>query len=299
MMSCERANQSLQEPQTVEPKYLTQENLLQALPEGFELVGLQKLLCDPRTISSNDLLIVLATGKRVLAETPGPNQQNRAPLAAEWLDYWESQIRLPPAKRPAILNFEDLPRLTDQLGFKPAGILFAAGAEGHPGHRFAVKYIFNCNCQPVLIFEPDENFVALGKARGVPFIPLAYRLAMWSYFPHLAAVSVCPPYQEGDIDDLNRFYQQVFDRTGARYCFAHEDDPHKEEKIKRGAYSNDLIIPNYPVPSTTSRVFRLLPNEDPSLGFMNNHMDPSSPLDQLPIPEYWSYRKCKQLFLAV
>ncbi len=139
MMSCELTKQSSPEPLTAEPRYLTQENLLQALPDGFELVGTQELLSNPRAISSNDLLTVLTTGRRVLTETPGPNQENRVALAAEWLDYWEAQINSPPSKRPMIVNFEDLPRFTAHLEyFEPAGILFVAGAEGHPGHRFAV-----------------------------------------------------------------------------------------------------------------------------------------------------------------
>ncbi len=148
--------------------------------------------------------------------------------------------------------------------------------------------------------------MALGKTRGVPFIPLPYRLAMWSYFPHLAAASVCPPYQEGNIDDLNQFYQQIFDRTGARYCFAHEDDPHKEEKVRRGVYLGDLVIPNYSTESTTDRVFTVLPSPDVDSDFFINlfairvmRIGPTPLLDQLPIPEHWSYRKCQKNFLVV
>jgi len=258
-------------------QYLTQEDLRACLPDSFNEVGIDEFLLDPTLIDFQQLLVLLQTANDVIFDTPGSHQNQRQKLVGGWLRYWQKLVKsveiqshhpnsfyrqLPnkEAQLSRVVPFELLKTEVDQFS-RRVGVLFVAGAEGHEGHRSAVEYMRQqARVAPILIFEPDNNFQTLNKVRGLPLIPLPYRLAMWSYFPDIFKVTVCPTYPDSLMipEDLDKFYQQVFVDTGAHRCFAHQLDSHRETKIRRGEYQSTNIIPDYPTEPTTSRVYKLL-----------------------------------------
>jgi len=277
-MSAERFKNLLSPPELESTRqYLTQEDLRAYLPGSFNEVGIDEFLLDPTLIDFQQLLVLLQTANDVIFDTPGPHQNQRQKLVGGWLWYWQELVksveiqsyhpnsfyqRLPnkKAQLSRAVPFELLKTEIDRFSWI-TGVLFVAGAEGHEGHRFAVEYMSQqAQVSPILIFEPDNNFQALNKARGLPLIPLPYRLAMWSYFSDIFRMTVCPTYPDDLVlpGGLDSFYQKVFNDTGALRCFAHQLDPHRETKIRRGEYQPTNIIPDYPAEPTTSRVYKLL-----------------------------------------
>lgn len=241
------------------PHYFTQKDLEPHLSLPPDCTW-QRLVEQREVLAPKVLLDVLRYAKWFLAEEPGPNMYRRRELAREWFRIWEKQIpeSLDILRDPRdfvasdkVMPFEEVANfLNKRQG--ASGVLFVAGAEGHAGHLHAASYMAGSVDYPVWVFEQDRYL--LQKKRKAPFLPLAVRLSMWHYSP-LAVLTVAPN-RPPHLSEASH-YANLFQRLGADFCFADEDDPHCEEKIKRGKPADFLIITHLPVERTTNRVKKL------------------------------------------
>lgn len=222
---------------------------------GKDLIGdynWQEMLSTGNPI---DLLLLshfLSQANYYLITEPGPNREQRAAAAHDWLGWWREHLRDGKKNRASLVPISEVASIIEGGG--PAGVLFMGGGEGHSGHRFAVERM--SLVRPVLLFEQDEYLKA--KKREKPFLPLEVRLSMWSYFKPGLVISVTPEKAVGVSE--KEHYQAVFDATGADYCFVTEGDPNQEEKRARGKQSPITLIPRVDTPSTTLRVQKLFPD---------------------------------------
>lgn len=216
-----------------------------------------------------------------LVTTPGPHREDRRLHAPSWIPWWTGYLTtLPDAGGPLedsakVVPFEEIaPRLDPA---QSSGLLFAAGAEGHEGHRFAAWWMRRHVDQTVLMLEEEEYLE--DKARGGSYLPLEVRLSLWAHHPHIDLVSVIPLRDKVKFPDVNQYYQDIFNRTGAQYCFATEDDPWEEAKRNRGKQAGFTRIPAIRTPSTTDRVMKFMEDADEEGGLQRESFLPFEPDD--------------------
>lgn len=124
------------------------------------------------------------------------------------------------------------------------GVITGAGFEGHLAHQKAVDYMAETTF-PVMLLEPDSNFLLFNKQRILPFLPLSIRLLMWNYYPNVGFVSLVPSMSSEEAADMNLFYQRLIDSLnvqGRVRCFAHETDPNVGLKVHRAHYAPENVI---------------------------------------------------------
>jgi hypothetical protein len=205
---------------------------------------------------------VLQEAKEFLITREGKHQARRKELSPEWFDPWIYEILPTQAERGNrlissinIMPIERVSRyLRDSGYYSFSGVLNVGGAEGHPGHLFCARHMIYKGFYPVWIFEPDEYFDI--KVRGAPFLTLDLRLSMWANYFDYGIVTVAPNREQGV--SIQTHYQELFNLSGARYSLATRFDPNAEQKISRGDFHPDLIIPYINTPRTTKRVRRLI-----------------------------------------
>lgn len=240
------------------PHYFTQKDLEPhlSLPAGCNW---RTMIARQEVLAPAVLATVLKQAKDFLVTQPGPNLARRRQLAPPWLDYWLDKIENwfdLENSRPGFVCSYKLMTFNEVADFlkrnqlvESSGILFVAGAEGHEGHVRAAKYMaWHCQA-PIWVFE--QNSYLMKKERKLPFLPLEVRLSMWQRSP-LSVLTVAP--EKLPAVSESEHYLGLFKQLGARYCFADDRDPNREEKIKRGELADFLIISHLPVASTTERV---------------------------------------------
>lgn len=139
-----------------------------------------------------------------------------------------------------------------QIQNRPTGVLFVAGAEGHTGHVLALGEMYE-SCFPIWVFEQNGYFI--NKHRPGPFLPLEVRLSMWCCDNRMGLTTVAPECPQGG--DLNEHYQKLFDRTGAKWCFADILDPNAREKVRRGEFRGFNLLQHHSTAGTSDRVKRI------------------------------------------
>lgn len=206
----------------------------------------------------------LIQAKNKLMSEHGPHLDQRRELAPKWLDPWINDIlgqgqtcgsQLVSSTK--IMPIDKIKKYLIKTGsWRNSSVLNVAGAEGHPGHRYAADYMVERGFFPIWVFEQDSYFHEY-KVRKEPFLSLELRLSMWSHYFNDCILTVAPECDSGA--SLNNHYQTLFNQTGARYSLAYLGDPNLPQKINRGEFRPDLIIPVLPdVQRTTNRVRRLL-----------------------------------------
>lgn len=211
-----------------------------------------------RILSPGTLSLELQDAYRHLISEPGPHLSQRRETAEKWLPWWINYLHSLPSPVAPLVPSPKIMALDSVIADGDAGILFVAGAEGHEGHRFASHWMKRHVKKTIWLFEEDAYLQQ--KERGGSFLPLEVRLSMWSHHPDIDTVSVTPLADRQEFPDLSTFYRYIFDRTGAGYCFATEDDPNLESKRLRGKPAWFTRIPSLPVPGTTQRVEKLMPD---------------------------------------
>jgi len=252
------------------PKYFTQEDLLPRIEHLLPPdCSWPQMIAANEVIAPRLLLPILEEACDFLVTESGPNLANRQFTAPAWFGYWQREVRqhlsLSESKPGYIhsgklCNFWFVNRyLKERRLNEVSGMLFGAGLEGHAGHIWAVNWIGSSRTLlgqlllAVLAFEQDSYFTI--KDRGQPFLPLEVRLSMWHF--SRAGLMTVSPERRPDVP-LNLFYDYLFWKSGARYCFADEEDPYCVQKINRGAQDIDTRIPHWPVEATTQRVEELI-----------------------------------------
>ncbi len=208
----------------------------------------------------------LILAKHELMSKSGPNLERRKELSPKWFDPWindifskEQTCGSPLVSSAKIMLLDEINDYLRETGkWYNSGILNVAGAEGHPGHRHAASYMIEKGFFPIWVFE-QESYLERYKVRGGSYLSLELRLSMWSHYFDNCILTVAP---ERDPDmSVKDHYQKIFDQAGARYSLAYFSDPYWDEKINRGEFRPDLIIPVLPeVQRTTNRVMRLMPD---------------------------------------
>lgn len=215
---------------------------------------IDKMLSEGKIQDKADLTEYLGGALSHLKTYPGPNLQYRRDHADDWIGWW--------------VNFLDSPRRAGKLipfdkikeSLTPGtehGVLFSGGLEGHGGHRFAVDWMLK-SVRPILLLERD-GYVR-EKERGGPYLDLRARASMWTLYNPRITVSVLPEIPKGVNPSV--YYQDLFDQTGADYCFASESDPNYAEKIARGKAALFTSIPALKIQHTTHKVEKLWSEED-------------------------------------
>jgi len=197
---------------------------------------------------------------------PGPHLYYRSGHADDWIGWWVDFLEKDSVSGQ-LITFD---KIKDSLiKGNEYGVLFAGGMEGHRGHRFAVDHMLKYVC-PILLLERDSYIES--KPRGGPYLDLRARISMWANYDPRIIVSVLPEMPGGV--NPNVHYKNLFDRTGADYCFASESDPYCWEKVARGKPALFTVIPSVSIQSTTNKaegllnttdnVSQLLPGADPA-----------------------------------
>lgn len=224
-----------------------------------------QMLAENRTIDRITLVEYLKGAYDNLVTTPGPNLSFRREHAPGWIGWWLNFLEENNGEdRGQLVPFDKIK--SSLVEGKTYGVLNAGSFEGTEGHRFAARWL-DYHVSPILLIERD--WYAESKKRGGPYLDLRARVSMWAYLRPTFMVSVLPEKPKG-VDD-NVYYQSIFDRTGARYCFASEADPLCEVKTGRGEYAPFLKIPARHIQSTTDDVRKLMPEDD--LGRLINTTD--------------------------
>lgn len=215
----------------------------------------QDMLEENRPVKPLALKYFLGQAERFVTTEPGPNLQVRRDSAPDWLGWWNMFLEFAETEKNKRAILAPLNRVNLAVEDNSAGVLFVGGAEGHGGHRMAVDWV-SSYVKPILLFEQDGYLKV--KEREKPFLPLGVRFSMWSYYNPDLVISVIPKKEQGMSD--KEHYQEVFNKTGAEYCFATEGDPNQGEKRRRGKQAYFTLVPYLDVPSTSLRVKRLLPD---------------------------------------
>lgn len=222
--------------------------------EAGSTPGWKEIIETGEPIERSELTNFLSSAYLYLATEPGPHLDQRRELSYDWLGWWVRHLNsLSDETKPSeLLPLNEISKYRDEE--TETGVLFAGGMEGHKGHRNAVDWMSSF-VKPVILFEQDEYLTQ--KDRNAPFLPLGVRLSMWSYYSPDLTLSVLPE-KNPEVEEGSH-YQQIFDMTGADYCFATERDPNQAEKRGRGKEAHFTLIPFLDTPSTTQRVKRLFP----------------------------------------
>lgn len=185
---------------------------------------------------------------------PGPNLQYRRDHGGDWIGWWINFLEND-TPQGQMVPFDKIRNILVES--EEYGVLFAGGLEGHGGHRFAVDHILKY-VRPILLLE--RNKYVEQKARGGPYLDLRARISMWVLYNPKVIVSVLPEMPDGADPSVN--YKNLFDQTGADYCFASLSDPNFWEKVARGKSAFFTAIPNVNIQHTTYMVKRLGPDAD-------------------------------------
>lgn len=137
-------------------------------------------------------------------------------------------------------------------------VLLTGKLEGTWGHMAAIDYLA-LHAPVILGIEPWGPWWRNQGTEGRrnPLLPDGVRVSLWATHPQVAAVFLVP-YQTGlDGKNIDEFYRNLFEETGADFACATEGDPHLAEKLSRGKLPEGhdwRIIPKFPFPSTTESV---------------------------------------------
>jgi len=242
------------------PKYFTNFES-EALPK----VTWEEMVESQLVISPLNVYMALKEAENLLTTHPGPNLERRQRLAPRWFGYWKQLLEKRLTSNDVeligsddkLIGFEYLASfLQRKYANKDTGITFNAGAEGHEGHLHAAKYM--ANNVPIAIWALEQAEYMKQKERKAHFLPLELRLSMWFYEPSVSHLAVLPKDPLGKYD--NDHYNGLFIRSGAKYFFVHEKDPHLKEKLKRGGQDLSLtILQDSELLSTTEMVEKLSP----------------------------------------
>lgn len=236
------------------------EYLSQFRPDIRERISLEEMIADGKVYEPAKIGEVLKQAREFLMNEAGPNLARRQISTPKWLNWWIDYLSGIPKDSPNKRKIFPLEELHEQiLKTTTSGVLFAAAAEGHPGHRFAVNWMRTWVDSVILLLEQDP-YLAL-KEREFPFLPLDIRLSMWNWHQGVDFLSVLPAV-DPEISASDH-YARIFTAVGADYCFATRGDPHLEEKMGRGKRAWFTTIPYLPILSTTQRVERLMPDPNP------------------------------------
>lgn len=233
-------------------------------PRIDDLPPLEEFLLNSELIQPQQIVTYLQEAKKYLTTAPGPNLLRRKAIVPIWLDYWirllsgvtdnRGKLLATPNAQSHVIPFSELSSMVEERRLSGnVGVLNVAGFEGHLGHRNALVHMAYFS-EPLVLFEPDENFIRLGKPRDKPFLDLRIRLAMWRWHPKAGIFSVAPTYPQNEqlsAQFLDNWYQNVFTATGATHSFAYELDPLLESKVARGQAASWCVIPNTETPSTS------------------------------------------------
>lgn len=215
----------------------------------------EEMLENNTAIERPDLIYFLREANYHLINEPGPNRETRATFAPDWIGWWIdhlSKVGNHNTENATLVPFNSIKlNIRDS---SPTGVLFVGSGEGHGGHRAAIDWM-RLFVKPTMLFEQNESEWLQKKGR-VPFLPLEVRLSMWSYYRPDLVISVLPKKDKVIVESDH--YQNLFDETGADYCFTTEGDPNQEEKRARGKPASFTLIPYLDVPSTTFRVQKLM-----------------------------------------
>lgn len=197
------------------------------------------------------LIEYLNQALQYLKTEPGPNLEYRRVHAGGWIEWWINFLKKTSEDdNGQVLPFNMIKKsLLPQVDY---GTLFGGGSEGHAGHRFAVDWMLN-HVHPILLLERDSYIEA--KERGGPFLDLRARVSMWARYNSKIIVSVLP--EKPKRSSASFHYKRLFDKTGARYCFASKADPYVWEKIGRGELQPFTVIPALYIQHTTDKTEKL------------------------------------------
>ena len=218
--------------------------------------NIDQMLADNRPQDKNTLVEYLGQALENLKTIPGPHLDFRREHADDWIDWWVKFLgNKRNEDRGLLVPFEKVKsNLVDGVKY---GVLFAGGFEGHGGHRFAANWIRSF-VFPILLLERD--WYVDTKERGGSYLDLRARASMWSYYDPNVLISVLPEKPEGV--DASVHYKNLFDQTGADYCFASESDKLYQQKIARGKPAPFLLIPAQYIQRTTDKVQKLAEDID-------------------------------------
>lgn len=247
----------------------TPEYLHDFKPECYQGISVEEMLDKQIVVHPAILHQALSEALVYLRTAPGPNLERRKILAEEWLTPWITIFarEVKPVKGHELIRsygvftFERIKEyMHESMKSIRSGLIFMAGAEGHPGHIWAMQHIRNTHAYPVVL-AIDQPEVVEAKSRGGVFLPGWMRYSMWALSPYVDAVTQIPTRPENV--NAAQFYNDIARQLDPAYFFATIGDKHFQEKVARSRLQADFLgIPPLPTESTTFRVESLAPDDN-------------------------------------
>ena len=242
----------------------------------------EQMLSNHCYIGPIPLLRFLSAARNYLMNEDGDRKAAREILAPVWFNPWLQYLTsisedkreiIPNDELKGVLSFSEISSLLGSYE-STSGIIFAAGMEGHEGHRRVLSTMSRRVDLTVLGLEEDK-YNTEHKSRGGTFLPLEVRISMW-ILGGFDLVTILPGRDSGLSIDAH--YNHLYDVSNAGAYFVNEGDPYYDVKVVRKKDPRILnnILPRYEPGSTSSRTKKLTPEIDWGLifsGFNYRHWE--------------------------